>query len=72
MDPVEYQSVIKFLVKAKKTKEEIKSMLTDVYQSPCPSNSTIYFWIAEFKGGRESMHDNARSGRPVEIDEDSL
>ena len=72
MDPIEYRSVIKFFVRAGKTKEEILSQLSAVYEAECPSKSTVYFWIAEFKRGRENVRDDVRAGRPTEIDAESI
>ena len=56
----------------KKTAEEVLSQLTTAYKADCPSKSAIYLWIAEFKRGRESVHDDAKAGRPTEIDSDTI
>ena len=37
----------------------------DVYGSSAPSNAQVKFWVAEFKRGRTSLEDEARSGRPL-------
>ena len=46
-------------------------MLADVYGSSAPSYAQVKFWLGEFKRGRTSLADEARSGRPLDaIDEE--
>jgi [histone H3]-lysine36 N-dimethyltransferase SETMAR len=61
----ETRSVIKFLVKEGKGPKEIHDRLMVVYKDTCPSYTTIKFWSAQFKQGRESIQDDERSGRPA-------
>ena len=42
-----------------KTDKEI----ADVYGSSAPSYAQVKFWVGEFKRGRTSLEDEARSGR---------
>ena len=68
--PVEYRSVIKFLVLKNIPTQEILKELQLVYKEQCPGKSTVYYWIAEFKGGRQDVQqDFSRVGRPQEIPE---
>lgn len=69
---IEYRSVIKFLVLRKTQSEDIIMQLKEAYNDEAPSKATIYRWIAEFKGGRTSVEDEKRDGRPIEIDEKKL
>ena len=53
-----------------KTGKEIHGELADVYGSSAPSYAQVKFWIGEFKCGRTSLEDEARSGRTLDaIDE---
>ncbi len=57
MNLVEYQSVIKFLVLHGVEQQEIGHQLAEVYQDSCPSQATIYSWIAQFKQERTNVFD---------------
>lgn len=73
MDPSEYRSVIKFYVLLKKSNEILFSDLKTVYGENCPSKTTVYYWIAEFKRGRSSvLQDISNVGRPLEISESKV
>ena len=66
--PVEYRSVIKFFVLKNVSSQEILKELQLVYKEQCPGKSTVYYWISEFKGGRQDVQqDFSRVGRPQEI-----
>ena len=68
MDEVEYRSVIKFLLLRKQSPSEILQQLQEGYKESCPSKTTVYYWIREFRGGRQSVFtDTSKSGRPEEI-----
>ena len=60
---VEYRAVIRYLYLKGKTGKEIHGELADVYGSSAPSYAQVQFWIGEFKRGRTSLEDEARSGR---------
>lgn len=63
---LEYRSVIKFLVKQKKSAKEIHEQLVGVYSDDAPKYSTVTKWAALFEHGRTSIEDDPRPGRPVE------
>ncbi len=66
LSPVEYRSVIKFLVQKKTSNAEEGTQKR-------PSRTTVYYWIVEFKGGRVSVEDDKEGrGRPEEIGQDKL
>ncbi|XP_048259394.1 histone-lysine N-methyltransferase SETMAR-like [Haliotis rufescens] len=60
MDKSEYRAVIKFLVLEDQSAKKVEERLTAVYGE----SSTIKRWVKEFQRGRESLEDDARSGRP--------
>ena len=62
---VEYRAVIRYLYLKGKTGQEIHGELADVYGSSAPSYAQVKFWVGEFKRGRTSLEDEARSGRPL-------
>jgi len=66
--PVEYRSVIKFMVMKNISNQIILSELQTVYKDQCPGRTTVYYWISEFKGGRQDVQqDFSKVGRPQEI-----
>jgi histone-lysine N-methyltransferase SETMAR len=67
ISPIEYRSVIKFFVLQKKTSSEIHQMLQATYLQDAPSLSTVKNWVNAFRGGRTSVFDDDREGRPQEI-----
>ena len=68
---VEYRAVIWYLYLKGKTDKEIHGELADVYGSSAPSYAQVKFWVGEFKHGRTSLEDEARSGCPLDaIDEE--
>ncbi|GFV98304.1 histone-lysine N-methyltransferase SETMAR [Trichonephila clavipes] len=64
MDKIEYQAVIKYFLLKGNTPTQIKDELDSVYGDSVPSFTTVKFWTAEFKRGRNSLGDDERSGRP--------
>ena len=58
---VEYHAEIRYLYLKGKTGKEIYSELADVYGSSAPSYAQVQFWVEEFKHGRTSLEDEARS-----------
>ena len=64
---VEYHAVIRYLYLKGKTGKEIHGELADVYGSSAPSYAQVKFWVGEFKYGRTSLEDEARSGRDEEM-----
>ena len=51
---------------------EIHGVLADVYGSSAPSYAQVKFWVAEFKHGRMSLEDEARSGRPLDATDEEM
>ena len=62
-----HRAVIKFLTKEGVSPQNIHERLVNVYQDQSPSYSTVKKWAAEFKRGRDSIEDDPRCGRPVEV-----
>ena len=69
---VEYRAVIRYLYLKGKTGKEIHGELVDVYGSSAPSCAQVKFWIGEFKRGRTSLEDEARSGRPLDATDEEM
>lgn len=59
--------MIKFLTKDKIAPKDIYERLVKVYGNHAPPKRTVFWWAAEFKRGRESIEDDAHTGRPVEV-----
>ena len=55
-----------------KTGKEIHGELADVYGSSSPSYAQVKFWVGEFKRGRTSLEDEARSGRPLDANDEEM
>jgi transposase-like protein len=49
---------------------EIHRQLCDVYGEHAMSSSMVRRWVRLFNEGRESVHDDPRSGRPSVVNED--
>ena len=49
-----------------KTGKEKHGQLADVYGSAAPSYAQVKFWVEEFKCGRTSLEEKARSGCPLD------
>ena len=69
---VELRSVILYLYLKSKTGMEIHGELADVYGSSAPSYAQVKFWVGEFKRGRTSLEDEARSGRPLDATDEEM
>ena len=59
---VQYHATIQYLYLKGKTGKEVHSELADVYGSSAPSYAQVKFWVGEFKRGKTSLEDEARSG----------
>ena len=64
---VEYRATIRFLYL-----KEIHDESADVYGSSTPSYAQVKFWVGEFKRGRTSLVDEARSGRPLDATHEEM
>ena len=69
---VEYHAVIQYLYLKGKTGKEIHGELVDVYGSSAPSYAQVKFWVGEFKRGRTSLEDEARSGHPLDATDEEM
>ena len=69
---VRYRAVIQYLYLKGKTGKEIHGELADVYGSSAPSYAQVKFWVGEFKRGRTSLEDEARSGRPLDATDEEM
>ena len=69
---VEYPAVMRYLYLKGKTGKEILGKLANVYGSSAPSYTQVKFWVGEFKRGRTSLEDEARSGRPLDATEEEM
>ncbi|XP_044264614.1 histone-lysine N-methyltransferase SETMAR-like [Tribolium madens] len=67
VNQIEYRAVIKFLTKEGLTPKIIKDRLDGVYGQSSPSYSVVKEWAKRFRIGQESLEDDARPGRPVEV-----
>ena len=54
------------------TGKEIQGELADVYGSSALSYAQVKFWVGEFKRGRTSLEDEARSGRPLDATDEEM
>ena len=72
LSKVEYRAVIRYLYLKGKTGKEINDELADVYGSSAPSYAQVKFWVGEFKHGRTSLEDEARSGRPLDVTDEEM
>ena len=62
---MEQRAVIKFNFKLGKMATETYKSMKIVYGYDCLSRSKVFEWYNRFKNGRESLEDDARSGRPT-------
>ena len=46
--------------------------LANVYGSSALSYAQVKFWVGEFKHGRTSLKDEARSGRPLDATDEEM
>ena len=69
---VECHAVIRYLYLKGKTGKGIHGELADDYGSSAPSYAQVKFWVGEFKRGRTSLEDEARSGRPLDATDEEI
>ncbi|XP_036620520.1 protein GVQW3-like [Trichosurus vulpecula] len=56
---------IKLCVKLNKSASETLEMLKEAYGDEVMSRARVFDWHKRFKEGRDDVHDDARSGRPI-------
>ncbi|CAN8003290.1 unnamed protein product [Ixodes hexagonus] len=61
---LEQRYAIKFCVKLRKNGTETLKMLRKAYGDDAMKQSQTFMWHKRFRGGRESVNDDDRSGRP--------
>ena len=64
---LEQRGVIRFLLAESVKSCEILSRMQRQYGPSCMSRANFYKWAQAFKDGRESITDDLRSGRPVDV-----
>ena len=64
---LEQRGVIRFLLAESVKSCEILSRMQRQYGPCCMSRANFYKWVQAFKDGRESITDDLRSGRPVDV-----
>ena len=69
---VENHAVIRYLYLKGKTGREVHRELAAVYGSSALSYAQVKFWVGEFKRGRTSLEDEARSGRPQDATNEEM
>ncbi|XP_052748163.1 protein GVQW3-like [Galleria mellonella] len=67
----EQRVAIKFCAKLGETASETYAKIVKVHGDSALSRAQVFRWHTEFKEGRESVEDEARSGRPVEVRTDT-
>jgi histone-lysine N-methyltransferase SETMAR len=67
MENLRFRAVIQFLTLEGKKPQEIFDRMGNVYGTSAPCYTTVKKWAAEFKRGRQSLEDDPRAGRPVEV-----
>src|SRR5579863_6339993 len=72
MDNLRHRAVIQFLTLEDKKPKEIFERMGKVYGTSAPSYTTVKKWAAEFKRGRQSLDDDPRVGRPVDVTTDEM
>ena len=64
------RAVIRYLCKKGMTPKEIHKDFMKTLENESPSYSTVKKWDAEFKRGKESIENDAKSGRPKDATTD--
>lgn len=67
MEKFEYQAVIKYLFFKKKTNDEIKAKLAEVYGDSVPLLSTINIAQLNSNAAVQGFFAEKRPGRPIEV-----
>lgn len=59
-----FRAMIYYDFKSGLNQEQCLARLSAAFGESCPSRSSVFGWYAEFRRGRQSLKDEARSGRP--------
>lgn len=68
---LEQRVAIKFCAKLGESGTETYSKLVKVFGGDALSRSQVFLWHKQFENGRESVEDEARAGRPVQVRTDA-
>ena len=66
-DTLEEQYAIKFCFKLEKNATETYGMLQTAFGPSCMKRASVFEWHKRFKEGRESVRDDERCGRSMEV-----
>ena len=69
---LEERYAIKFCFKLGKNATETNGMLQTAFGASCMNRASVFKWHKRFKGGRESVRDDGRSGRSKEVNTPEL
>lgn len=64
---VEQRAVIRFLTAEGVKASVIHCRMKEQFGESCMSQTVCYRWVDAFKNGRKDIHDEPRSGRPVDV-----
>ena len=67
-----HRAVIEFLTKEDQRPKYIHERMVRIYGDTSPSYTTVKKLSAEFRRGRQSLEEDPRSGRPVEVTTDEM
>lgn len=67
----EFRSVIHYCFLRDMQPKDIYSEMKIAYKDSTPGISTIYKWFNRFKDGRDSLDDDPRTGRPIDLQENT-
>lgn len=61
----DFRAMIFYDFKKGLKQEECLASLVNTFGERAPSRATVFNWFAEFKRGRQSLKDDAHTGRPA-------
>ena len=71
-DTLEERCAIKFCFKLGKYATETHGMLQTAFGASCLNRASVFEWHKRFKEGRESVRDDERCGRSMEVNTPEL
>uniref|UniRef100_A0A6P7G1Y0 Protein GVQW3-like n=1 Tax=Diabrotica virgifera virgifera TaxID=50390 RepID=A0A6P7G1Y0_DIAVI len=69
---LEQRVAMKFCAKLGETASETYAKIVKVHGDSALSRAQVFRWHKEFQEGRESVEDEGRSGRPIEVRTDAI